>query len=140
MIFVETSVLVASCQDFNTRHADSFALVASLSPGEACTSVHSVTEMFSVMTRLPPRFRIPPTAALHLVEQTRRIFSVVALDASESFQVMQDFVALGLGGGMIYDAMILGCARKAKATAIYTLNKKHFDIVAPDLASRIREP
>ncbi len=41
---------------------------------------------------------------------------------------------------MIYDALILACARKVNATRIYTLDIKHSRRIAPDLAARIVEP
>ncbi len=43
-------------------------------------------------------------------------------------------------GAIIYDALILACARKARAEVIYTWNVKHFRLVAPDLSDRIVEP
>jgi predicted nucleic acid-binding protein len=48
--------------------------------------------------------------------------------------------ALKLPGGIIYDALILACARKVQAERIYTWNVKHFQMVAPDLAGRIVTP
>jgi len=47
---------------------------------------------------------------------------------------------LGRSGGMIYDALLLACARKVQAERIYTWNVKHFQTVAPDLADRIMTP
>jgi predicted nucleic acid-binding protein len=46
----------------------------------------------------------------------------------------------GLPGGQVYDALLLACARKSGADAIYTWNLKHFRQLAPDLAKRIRTP
>ncbi len=44
---------------------------------------------------------------------------------------IERFVAEGHTGAMIYDALILACARKAKANRIYTLDSKHFRRIAP---------
>ena len=96
--------------------------------------------MFSVMTRLPPRFRISPSAALHLVEQARDKLSIVSLDAQETFDALRNFVAHGLSDRMIYDAIILGLDIYFESSEIYTWNKKHFDQVAPDLAAHILLP
>jgi predicted nucleic acid-binding protein len=41
---------------------------------------------------------------------------------------------------MIYDALLLACARKANADRIYTWNLRHFRALAPDLAERIVAP
>jgi predicted nucleic acid-binding protein len=62
------------------------------------------------------------------------------LTADEVFQAIQRTAALKLPGGIIYDALILACARKVQAEKIYTWNAKHFKMVAPDLASRIVTP
>jgi predicted nucleic acid-binding protein len=45
-----------------------------------------------------------------------------------------------LSGGIIYDALLIACARKIDAERIYTWNVRHFQMVAPDLAERIVEP
>jgi predicted nucleic acid-binding protein len=45
-----------------------------------------------------------------------------------------------LQGGIVYDALLMACARKIEARWIFTNNYKHFRRVAPDLAARIVEP
>lgn len=40
----------------------------------------------------------------------------------------------------IYDALLLRCAAKIKAEAIYTWNVKHFKAFDPKLAHKIRTP
>ncbi len=65
---------------------------------------------------------------------------MVSLTPTEYLAAIQGLGKLGHSGGMVYDALLLACARKAKASRIYTLNQKHFRLVAPDLATRIHEP
>jgi hypothetical protein len=36
--------------------------------------------------------------------------------------------------------VIIACARQADAKAIFTLNPRHFQLAAPDMAGRIRLP
>ena len=36
--------------------------------------------------------------------------------------------------------LLLVCARKVKAQKIYTLNRRHFAALAPDLAAKITTP
>jgi AbrB family looped-hinge helix DNA binding protein len=45
-----------------------------------------------------------------------------------------------LPGTMIYDSLLLACARKISADVIYTFNIKHFIRAAPDLADPIQTP
>jgi predicted nucleic acid-binding protein len=47
---------------------------------------------------------------------------------------------MGPAGGIIYDALLLACARKCKADRIYTFNERHFTRIAPDVAVRIQAP
>jgi predicted nucleic acid-binding protein len=111
-----------------------------MEPKSGCTSVHCLTELFSVTTRMPPKFRASPELGLRFVRQTEGLLTVLSLDAAESVRAIKALADRGLGGGMVYDALIVAAARKKKAGVIYTLNKRHFDAVAPDLASIIREP
>jgi predicted nucleic acid-binding protein len=46
----------------------------------------------------------------------------------------------GARGGAIYDLLLMACARKVKAEKIYTLNRRHFIALAPDLAEQILSP
>lgn len=140
MIFIETSVLIAAWQGSHTHHEQSFKLVQELSPTIAYTSTHCVIELFSVMTRMPPPLRVSPSEAMRLVDQTRTLLAITSLDSTQTFDALNEFAGRQLGGGMVYDAMITACARNIKVQRLYTWNKKHFDLVAPDLASRITLP
>jgi predicted nucleic acid-binding protein len=83
---------------------------------------------------------MPPSDAAKLVAHTRKRLTVVSLTPTEYLTAIQALASLGHSGGMIYDALLLACARKSKANRIYTLNQKHFRLVAPDMTSRILEP
>ncbi len=83
---------------------------------------------------------MPPMDAARIVAYTSKRFSVMGLTQAEYIAVSDNLAKLGHSGGMIYDALILACARKAKARRIYTLNPRHFRLVAPDLAQKIFEP
>jgi predicted nucleic acid-binding protein len=77
---------------------------------------------------------------LQIAQHTSKRFTIVTLTATEQLAAIRQLADRDLGGGMIYDALIAACARKARATRLYTLNQKHFRQVAPDLAPRIFEP
>ncbi len=84
--------------------------------------------------------RMPPADAARVVAHTAKRLKAIALTATEYVEAIDGLARLGHSGGMIYDALILGCARKAKARRIYTLNPRHFRLIAPDLAQKILEP
>ena len=65
---------------------------------------------------------------------------MITLSAGEYLDTMNRLAELGHSGGMIYDALLLACARKAAAKRIYTLNVNDFRQAAPDLSERIMAP
>jgi len=75
-----------------------------------------------------------------VIRNFRTKLSCVVLTEEEVFQATQHTAALKLHGGIIYDALLLACARKVDAERIYTWNVRHFRAVAPDLAERIVTP
>ena len=75
-----------------------------------------------------------------IVEHTLSFTSVVALTGEETLSTLRSLAQRNLGGGLVYDALLLACARKIDASVIYTHNIKHFRQIAPDLEDRIRIP
>lgn len=140
MNFYDTSILVAAAQQWHPRHEVSVGVLPKTGSRTASVAAHSLAELYSVLTRLPAPVRLPVEAALAVVEQVQQEMSVVTLTAKEYIEALRRFAAADLRGGIVYDALIVECARKAQARRIYTLNARHFRTVAPDLAARIVEP
>lgn len=88
--------------------------------------------------RPPNRFR--PEQAILVLDQVKASLLCIALSAEDVFRTVRQTAALKLPGGIIYDALLMACARKVNAEHIYTWNEKHFRMVAPDLADRIVTP
>jgi predicted nucleic acid-binding protein len=140
LIFLDTSVLIATAQVNHTRHAPSLELWKQCARQPAAVSTHTIAEVFSTLTAMPPALRLAPRDAVLVVETfLQRLISVV-LSAEEYMETLRRTANLGHSGGMIYDALHLACARKVEAERIYTWNVKHFQLVAPDLAERIVTP
>jgi predicted nucleic acid-binding protein len=70
----------------------------------------------------------------------RQHTAVISLDSDEYLEAIDAMSRRGLSGAVVYDALILACARKARAERIYTWNLRHFRMVAPDLAAKIVTP
>jgi predicted nucleic acid-binding protein len=140
VIFVDTSVVVAASTVLDRRHDVCVDVLAVADKRGGCCSVHSLAELFNVLSGRPAPLRLSPLDAAKVVAHTARRFKTISLTATEYVEAVEGLARLGHSGGMIYDALILACARKSKATRIYTLNEKHFRLVAPDLAARIVEP
>jgi predicted nucleic acid-binding protein len=140
VIFLDTSVLIATAQVSHERHSASRDLWNQCTRQNTGTSTHTLAEIFNVLTAMPPALRLAPRDAVLAVETFLERLSPVTLSAEEYMETLRRTANLGHSGGMIYDALILACARKVQAEKIYTWNVKHFRMVAPDLGERIVTP
>ncbi len=114
--FFDTSVLVAAFRGGHVHHVPSLKRFAAAEK------------------------RIPPEQALLFVEEVRNRLTLVSLNTEEYFAAIQNTASRGFIGGRIYDSLLLACAAKCKAQAVYTWNLKHYQSLAPDLAPRIQTP
>jgi predicted nucleic acid-binding protein len=138
--FFDTSVLVAAFWGGHVHHAASIRLLTGASKKNSACGIHTLAEVYATMTALPLRPVIPPEQAVLFIEEIRQRLTVVSLDEAEYFETIQKAAELGCASGRVYDALLLRCAAKAKARAIYSWNLKHFRAHAPELADRIRTP
>jgi predicted nucleic acid-binding protein len=142
VIFLDTSVYVAASLQSHQMHRPCFDLLRNLRSNRTATGcgVHSLSELYSVLTRIPPPNRLPPSDAFAIVDRIAANTKLFSLRPNEQMDVIRDVAARKLVSGIVHDAGLMGCARKARAEAIYTLNPRHFSLAAPDLAGRIRLP
>jgi predicted nucleic acid-binding protein len=140
VIFLDTSVWVASFSDRHPHHEASRPLLARLRRNNSACAAHSLAEVYASLTRLPGESRAHPRTAVQFLESMQQHTKVIALDSDEYFEAIDGMSRRGLSGAVIYDALILACARKARAERIYTWNLRHFRMVAPDLAAKIVTP
>jgi predicted nucleic acid-binding protein len=138
--FFDTSVLVAAFWSGHPCHEASVRLFGKANPKRSAASVHTLAEVYSVMTALPVKPALPPEVVMLFVREVRERLTLVTLSAPEYFAAIQKAASQGFTGGRIYDALLLRCAAKLNANPIYTWNLKHFQSLAPELAERIRTP
>jgi predicted nucleic acid-binding protein len=138
--FFDTSVLIAAVRASDLRHEVSRQLWAQANPQDASCSAHTLAEVYASLTGMRPPNRFRPDQAVLVLNQVRTKLVCITLTVEEVLDVTHRTAALKLPGGIIYDALLMGCARKVKAECIYTWNEKHFRMVAPDLADRIMTP
>ena len=138
--FFDTSVLVAAFRGGHVHHMPSIKRFAGAEKRHSACGIHSLAEVYAVMTTLPVKPMIPPEQALLFVEEVRDRLTLVSLSAEEYFATIQDAASRGFTGGRIYDALLLACASKCKAQAVYTWNLKHYQSLAPGLVSLIQTP
>ena len=129
-VFLDTSVLLAGLIDFGPQSAPAQSLlhaVAEQRVREAATAWHCCLEFFSVSTRLPPEFRLPPADAVRLLaEEVFARMQVHDLPAADRLPMLRTAAHDAIAGGRIYDTHIAEVARAAGATVIVTDNRRHF--------------
>jgi predicted nucleic acid-binding protein len=141
--FCDTSVLVAACIRKHPHYERARPVLESIASGrdDGVMSAHSLAEVFSALTSVPVMPRIMPSEARSLiVANIQRHFRLVAITSDMYERAVEVCAARGLGGGKVYDALLLECARFSKAERIYTFNLKDFRLLAPDLSVRIAAP
>jgi predicted nucleic acid-binding protein len=138
--FFDTSVLIAAFWGGHSHHAASLRCLAAADRKHSACGVHSLAEVYAVMTSLPIAPLLPPEQVMLFVNEVRSRLTSISLDEKEYSQTIQICADRGLTSGRVYDALLLGCAAKCSAQSILTWNLKHFQSIAPALASRIRTP
>jgi len=140
VIFLDTSVLVPAAQAFHANHARAFSLLQASNKQNSSTGIHALTELYSVLTRSQKPRMISPLIVAKVVEEYSYRMTVVDITSEQILQVIASCSTQGIAGGAIHDAVLIACARKVGASAIYTYNLRDFVRIAPDLADIIREP
>jgi predicted nucleic acid-binding protein len=140
VIFLDTSVLFAVAQVSHQHHKASLELWNGCTRKETAISAHTLAELYNTLTGMPPALRLRPRDAMLAIETFLKRLTPIALTPDETVAALKRTSELGLTGGIIYDALLLECARKCEAEQIYTWNLRHFRAVAPDLAERIVSP
>lgn len=140
MIFLDTSVLIATAQINHERHVASRELWNRCALDLASVSTYAISDLYSTLTAMPPTLRLAPRNALLVLETYLQRLTPATLTAEEYVETLRATANLGLSGAAVYDALHLACARKIGAKQIYTWNPRHFKRIAPDLAERIVTP
>ncbi len=142
-VYFDTSVLVAASVADHIHHAQAATALSSVRSKkiDGHISGHGMIEFYAVITRTPFRPPVYPNEALQLLTQNiLPFFEPITLSTKEYRDVVQGCAEQGWTGGRIYDLLHLKCAQKAGCDRIYTFNVRHFQQLAPELASRITSP
>jgi len=131
---VDTSVLIAAMQSWHTEHERCLAAVGRLlEVPPVIVPLHVLLETYSVLTRVPKPLRLSPKHALAMLDQTLRGKAKVAgFDGDTAFDLLRGFRNRAITGGAVYDALIAEVVFQAGARSLLTLNRQHFERVAPE--------
>jgi predicted nucleic acid-binding protein len=136
----DTSVLVPVFMDEHVHHEASLKAFLTADKKHDCCGTHSLAEVYSTLTRLPPSHRASGDQAMLFLEDMARRLTFIALDAEEYWTAIADAAKSGVLGGLTYDALLARCALKAKVETIYTWNVGHFQQLGSHVARLIRTP
>ena len=142
-LYFDTSVLVSLAVRHHPHHDLAFAAFHLVTTGghEGFVSAHGLVETFSTLTRLPITPMVHPTEAYRFVSETIvGSCAVVHLVERGYLTTLEAAAKAGLRGGVIYDALQLRCAEKARCDRIYTFNISDFLRIAPHLRKQIVRP
>ena len=139
-VFLDTSVLVPVFLGYHVHHKASLEIYERLQPKQACCGAHSMAEVYSTLTRMPPPHRLRSEQAMLFLADIRSRLTLFALDAEEYFQAIEEFAAMGVTGGAIYDGLLTRCALKARAESIYTWNVRHYRKFGPEVEKKLKTP
>jgi len=131
---LDTSLLIAALQSWHTEHERCVrALNQALDHPPVIVPLHALLETYSVLTRLPRRIRLSPALAFELLDRTlRSAAEIVELSGGDGLGLLETLRDGDVTGGAVYDAVIAESAFRAGARSLLTLNRQHFERVAPD--------
>jgi predicted nucleic acid-binding protein len=141
-VLYDTSVLLAALLVDHTNHGLAFPQLELARQGtvQGYLSTHSLAELYSVMTRLPPPLRVLPDEAEAAIVDLLDYLEPVPLLAAEYQQAIRQMVELRLVGGGIFDAIIAQAALKAGVGQLLTFNPGDFTRLGDRIASLVQVP
>jgi predicted nucleic acid-binding protein len=121
---LDSSVIVAAIDGDDPDHAACRRLLLST---KFSIHAHALSETFSTLTGGRLAIRVPAIDAATMLRRwvTPRL-TVIALATRDLLRAFDESSARGVRGGAIYDYLHLVAARKARASALYTLNISDF--------------
>ncbi len=141
--FFDTSVLVAASEQSHPHYRQARPALERVASGkeQGFISVHSIAEIYAVLTRLPVQPRIHPAEASQIIQANiLPHFESVSIAKKDYGEALRLVARGGWGGAKIYDALLVGCAVRCGAERIYTFNLSDFRQLAPELDDKICAP
>jgi predicted nucleic acid-binding protein len=138
--FLDTSVLIPVFLVDHPHHAASMELFLRCERQNAFCAAHTLAEVYSTLTRLPPPHRATTQQAKLFLDSVCDRLTPVGLDAAEYHAALREAAALDVVGGAFYDFLISRCALKVKANPLYTWNLRHYTRFGAELLELVQSP
>jgi predicted nucleic acid-binding protein len=124
----DTSVLVAAVLSSHRDHARAVVWLSAVSAGtlDGVVSVHALSELWSVLTKLPVSPPISPKMAREAINDVLSRFEAAPLTVQIYREALDRCTSKGLRSGAIFDAIHLAIAEAVGAGAMVTFNERDF--------------
>ena len=134
-IGIDTNIFIAAIHKSHPNNlAASSWLNSVIINHDVVMAQHSVLETYSVLTRLPPKWRLTSSEVVLLLRTNLKSQINIVHFPSKSFLGWIDKSALkNITGGQIYDSYIIKTLSAAKVDAIATFNIPHFSKLVDDV-------
>jgi predicted nucleic acid-binding protein len=139
VIALDTNVLVAAGTQRHPNFEPSLRALEALAGEGFLLPLAALEETYSVLTRLPPSYRLTPAEAWEYLGSVLAKASIRALDAEEGTRHIRSVSERGIVGRMIHDAMIARTAKVHGARLLLTWNIRHFSGLEDGLLVRTPE-
>jgi predicted nucleic acid-binding protein len=141
-ICFDTNVIVAGLLVDHDRHdvCRSWLDRSKTNEFQALISVHSLAEIYSVLTRLPMPHRLSPQTVERMLRENLADFERIVLSVMDYEVVLADVVRLGVASGGIFDALIGRAAIVGQADRILTFNVRDFERLGDGVRGLIQVP
>ena len=142
-VVFDTSVLVAGIVEAHPLHERSLPWLRKARAGslDYLVGAHSLAELYAVLSALPTSPRIGARLAWRLIRENVEAHArVVTLSAGDYTRVIGALADREMPGGIVYDALIVKAAQKARADKLLTLNPRDFLRIWPEGDAVIASP
>jgi predicted nucleic acid-binding protein len=137
-LYLDSSVLVAALVEDEPAHESCLNL---LRKKDLVAWTHALAEVFATLTGGRLGLRVSPGIAAELMDASLiPRLRLVDLAAGDLTGAIRESEAAGVRGGAIFDFLHLTAARRASASALYTLNIRHFVPLARKGDPKIERP
>ncbi len=139
-ILVDTSVLVAAMVTGHPAHEWALPWLQRIRDRAdiGFVSAHSIAELYSILSTLPVKPRIPPSTVKQMIQSNVfEICEIIPLSVQDYAMIIRHLAKSNIIGGVTYDAVILYTAFKIDIDRIITLNKKDFCRIYPEIVNKI---
>jgi predicted nucleic acid-binding protein len=138
-LFFDSSALIPVFYADHPNHDASTQVFLTAQKAEAFCALHTLSEVYSVLTGLPIRPRIAGAEGVEVLKQILERLTPVALTEAEHVAAIEA-VSASIVGGAIYDARIGRCPIKSGAEVLLTWNLRDFRRLAPAVAQIAKTP